>query len=382
MTAYIKWPSWPRYGPEHEAAVLRVIRSGQLFAKEEVLAFEQEFAKYVGSKYAVGVGNATQGLHLALAALGIGAFDRVVVTPYSWISSASCVLMQNAIPDFIDIETESFGLCPHELRRVIKTSPKAVVLVHMFGLASKIDEILSICDEFGIILIEDASHAHGAKKDDKHLGTFGKIGVFSLHQRKAISAGEGGMLCTDDEFIYDKLKKLRSFGANQLSYNYRMQEFSAALGRVGLKYLDLDNELRKRNHKLLANCINSEVIKVIEADKRTSPVYYSNLLEIKLPNDKQEQLTAYANSHGIPLKRTWQPLNKHPHFKKENMPNGCAPWDNFSDDYIEPSLRALPRSWEYQTKRLFELDCHPLVSEDVIESSANIINDFLSTIKI
>ena len=106
----IDWPVWPRYTEEHRAAVLRVIDSNQLYAADEVAAFENEFSRYVGVNYGIGMGNATQGLQLALAALGIGIGDEVLVTPYSWISSASCVLMQNAVPVFVDIETDTFGL--------------------------------------------------------------------------------------------------------------------------------------------------------------------------------------------------------------------------------------------------------------------------------
>jgi len=112
MTQVINWPTWPQYDQAHEDAVLRVIRSNQLFAATEVAAFEQEFKEFVGASYAIGVGNATQGLQLVLAALGVGTGDEVIVTPYSWISSASCVLMQNAIPVFVDIEPETFGICP------------------------------------------------------------------------------------------------------------------------------------------------------------------------------------------------------------------------------------------------------------------------------
>jgi len=145
--------------------------------------FQNEFKEFVGSSHAIGVGNATQCLQLALAALCIEAGDEVIVTPYSWISSASCVLMQNAIPVFVDIEPDSFGLCPEALEKAITRRTKAVILVHMFGLCSKVDEIQKICAKHSIALVEDGSHAHGARLRGKHLGTFGQVGVFSLHQR-------------------------------------------------------------------------------------------------------------------------------------------------------------------------------------------------------
>jgi perosamine synthetase len=367
----LQWPTWPKYNSEHENAVLRVIRSNQLYAATEVRLFEHEFSEYTGSKYAIGVGNATQGLHLALAALGIGPGDEVIVTPYSWVSSASCVLMQGAIPVFVDIEAETFGLDPFRVEDAISPRTKAVILVHMFGLPAKVKEIYDVCSRHGIFLIEDASHAHGAIDNAKHLGSFGAVGVFSLHQRKAISTGDGGILITGDTVIYDKLRRMRSFGADRLSYNYRMTEFSAALARIGLSHLDRDNMRREENHKLLLNNLRSQKARVIQGRPDTKPVFYSNLIDLDLPYDSQQQVLFRCNEAGIPLKRTWQPLNKHPHFKRENMPNKAAPWDCISSIFVEPKDRNLSVSLEFQERRLFELDCHPLVpQEDVVQAAA------------
>jgi len=370
MTHVIEWPTWPQYDQIHEEAVLRVIRSNQLYAANEVGAFEQEFKEFVGARHAIGVGNATQGLQLALAALGIGTGDEVIVTPYSWISSASCVLMQNAIPIFVDIEPKNFGICPDELIKAITSRTKAVILVHMFGLCSKVEEINDICTHHGIALVEDGSHAHGARLREKHLGTFGRIGVFSLHQRKAISAGDGGVLCTDDTSIYEKVRRLRSFGDKQLSYNYRMTEFAAAISRIGLSRLEHENSIRRNNHEILASIFRDSRVQVVEAQDNVTPVFYSNLLHIELSYQQQEALVSAANSVGIPLKRTWQPLHKHPHFDRSNMLNKVAPWDLLNIDIKEPSTLILPNSEKLQEKKLFELEAHPLVSAATVREAA------------
>jgi perosamine synthetase len=367
----INWPIWPRYSEEHESAVLRVIRSNQIFAAKEVARFESDFSRYTGSRFSIGVGNATQGLHLALAAFGVGIGDEVIVTPYSWISSASCVLMQGAIPIFVDIESTSFGICPKKFEESITEQTKAIILVHMFGFASKALEIKEICKRRNIAFIEDASHAHGASLGGQKLGTFGDVGVFSLHQRKAISTGDGGVICTDNSELYELLRRLRSFGAERLSYNYRMTEFAGVLGQVGLKRLDEENEVRRNNHQILRNEISSSEIRLIEASEDVEPVYYANLLEITLPVAKQEIVLVKANEAGVPLKRTWQPLNKHPHFRRENMPNGIAPWDFAKRSFIEPHKLSLKNSEIYQTSRLFELECHPLVTKSDIAYAAN-----------
>jgi perosamine synthetase len=377
MTQSINWPTWPQYDQTHEEAVLRVIRSNQLFAAAEVSAFENEFKEFVGASHAIGVGNATQGLQLALAALDIGAGDEVIVTPYSWISSASCVLMQNAIPVFVDIEPESFGLCPEALDKAITPRTKAVILVHMFGLCSKVDEIQKICAQHSIFLIEDGSHAHGARLKGKHLGTFGKVGVFSLHQRKAIAAGDGGVLCTDDLTIFEKITRLRSFGDKQLSYNYRMTEFAAAIATEGLNRLEQDNNLRRKNHAVLASNLCSSRARVVEASEDVKPVFYSNLILIDLPYQQQEELLTSANLFGIPLKRTWQPLHKHPHFQRANMINNVAPWDNIVNQFVEPSYLQLDNSKKYQENLLFELECHPLVTEHLAAEAGRYLGNWI-----
>jgi len=368
------WPTWPKYNSEHEEAVVRVIRSNQLYAAREVRLFEEEFSGYTGSKFAVGVGNATQGLHLVLAALGIGAGDEVIVTPYSWISSASCVLMQGAIPVFVDIEPETFGLDPVMVEAAISPRTRAVILVHMFGLPAKVREIHDVCSKNGIHLIEDASHAHGAMDGIKHLGTFGAAGVFSLHQRKAVSTGDGGIITTEDEVICAQLRRMRSFGSDRLSYNYRMTEFSAALGRVGLANLDRDNMLRAENHNLLKLNLRSNRARVIQSRVNTKPVFYSNLIDLDLSFESQQRVLLQCNEAGIPLRRTWQPLNKHPHFKRENMPNRVTPWDCISSIYVEPKDLNLSVSLEFQERRLFELDCHPLIPREVVAQAASFIS--------
>ncbi len=146
---------WPVFGSEEKGAVVRVLNSGQLYAGEEVSKFEQEYKDYIGAEYAVAVGNATQGLHLALAALGIGKGDEVIVTGYSWISTASCIFMQNAVPIFCDVENETYGIDPQLIEAQISESTKAIILTHMFGYPARIEEVKAICRARELYLIED-----------------------------------------------------------------------------------------------------------------------------------------------------------------------------------------------------------------------------------
>lgn len=360
----VNWPSWPNFGEDESRAVQRVLASNQLFADREVRSFEQQFAKYVGVDSALGLGNATQGLHLALAALDVGTGDEVIVTPYSWISSASCVLMQNAIPIFCDIEIKSLGLCIADVERKISKRTKAIILVHMFGYPARVGEFVALAERYGIPLIEDASHAHGATIDGHKAGSFGRISVFSLHQRKAISVGDGGVLCTNDPLVYDRVRRLRSFGHEELSYNYRMTEFAGALGQIGLCKLDDHNSVRKDNAEALAALLDgSEYLRVRLANPGESCVYYAVLIEVIAEIKNLDQKLEHLNQLGIPIRKTWELLHLHPHFNPTRTPARGLPW--LASDYhgamegLKYCDVSLPTATHHCPNRILELYVHP-----------------------
>jgi perosamine synthetase len=358
-----EWKKWPQYGEEEKIAVNRVIESNQLFAQKEVKAFEEQYADYLGVNHCLGLGNATQALHLSLAALNIGKGDEVLVTSYSWISTASCILMQNAVPVFCDIEEETLGLCPKDMESKISSRTKAVIMTHIFGYPAKIKEISQICEKHGLALIEDSSHAHGAKVGNKKIGTFGTLSVFSLHQRKSLSVGDGGLLCTNDEKIAKKVYRLRSFGDSNLSYNYRMTEFAGALGQVALKKLDKQNECRRKNAVFLSKSLeNSEKIKVRMPKQNERGVFYAVLLETRLNDKETEQLVSSLSMKGVPISKTWGPLHLHPHFNVSHERRGI-PWKDKEYDGIMSNIRyqelQLDKVHYYCPNRILELYVHP-----------------------
>jgi perosamine synthetase len=372
---YIHWPSWPQYGDEEYAAVDRVIRSNQIYADEEVRKFEHQYAEYSNCSYALGLGNATQGLHLALAALDIGIGDEVIVTPYSWISSASCILMQNAVPVFCDIERESFGIDPQKIEEKITNRTKAIIVVHMFGYPAKMAEISAIADKHGIPIIEDASHAHGAKIGNVSVGNFGAISVFSLHQRKALSVGDGGIVCTNQERIYKKIRKLRSFGDDDLSYNYRMTEFAGALGQVGLNKLNQHNKIRQQNAELLAELLtNQKDIKVLIGNESNETVYYAVLIMVIGNFSDLDARISQLQNLGIPIRKTWAPLHVHPHFNPLDIPARGLPWQHSDYDGLMKgkvySQLDLPVTNEYCPNKLLELYIHPPTGANEIAFAA------------
>jgi perosamine synthetase len=360
----IKWPPWPKYGEEERIALDRVIKSNQLFADKEVRTFEEQYANFLGVKHCLGLGNATQALHLSLAALNIGQGDEVLVTSYSWISTASCILMQNAVPIFCDIESESLGICPRDMESKITPLTKAVIITHMFGYPAKIEQIGDICKKHGLPLIEDASHGHGAEIDGKKVGSYGDISVFSLHQRKSLSVGDGGLLCCENDEIAEKVYRLRSFGHDELSYNYRMTEFAGALGQCALAKLDKQNERRQENASYLAEKLNSsDKVQVRLPRENEKGVFHAVLLDILETWENSQNEISILQETGIPIRETWIPLHRHPHFNPQCIPARGLPWKH--PDYLGKMRNIsykdldLPVADNHCPYRTLELYVHP-----------------------
>ena len=363
----MEWPKWPQYGAEEAEAVNRVLASQQLFAAHEVRTFEEQFADYLDCKRAVGVGNATEGLHLALASLEVGRGDEVIVTSSSFISTASCILMQNAVPIFVDIEPESLAIDPDLIEDAITPRTKAIIVTHILGYPARIREIMRVADARNIPVIEDASHAPGARVEGRMCGTFGAIGVFSLQQRKAISTGDGGVICTDIERIAEDIRRLRSFGHERLSYNYRMTEFSAALAQVGLKKLDRQNEERQgAAHYLKKAYSDDEWVRVRLSRPGEVGVYYAIALEVAMTDAESTKFLTTLTNMGVPMRSAFPPLNRHPHFVTRAEPARGYPWRDPTYDGLmtgkEYEDLDLPMTYEYCYGRILEVYAHPSIS--------------------
>lgn len=362
------WPTWPQFGEEEIEAVGAVVRSQQLFAATQVKQFEHNFAEFLGSRRAIGIGNATQGLHLALAALGVGEGDEVIVTPCSWISSSSCVLMQNAVPIFVDIESESLGLDPELLEKAITPLTKAIIPVHILGYPARIEEICEIARAHNIPVVEDASHAPGSSVNGKMIGTFGVMGVFSLQQRKTISTGDGGVIVTDDDALAEKLWRLRSFGDEELSYNYRMTEFAGILGQIGLRKLAAHNAERSWAAHYLSKIFDGHpIIRIRHPRPHEVGVYYAIAMEFSFSDDASTRLLDFLERRGYPIRKVFAPLNRHPHFNPRTSPARGLPWKHPSYNGSMRNIRYetlnLPVANRFCNGRVMELYAHPGITE-------------------
>jgi len=261
------------FDQEEDAAVLDVLHSKWLTMGAVTQHFEAEFAAYHNAPHAVAVSNATQALHLALLALGIGPGDEVIVPSLSFVATANCVLYTGAEVRFADILSPiEPTIDPESVESAITPRTKAVICMHYGGYPCRLPELVDLCARRNLHLVEDAAHAPGAWLDDRALGTWGSIGCFSFFSNKNLSTGEGGMLLTADADLAARLRLLRSHGMTSLTwdrhqghaysydvvalgYNDRIDELRAALGRVQLRKLRANNARRlaltQLYHKLL-----------------------------------------------------------------------------------------------------------------------------------
>ncbi len=245
-------------------AVCEVLESGYLVQGAQVAAFEQVVADYVGTKYAVAVSNCTAALHLALLALNTRPGDLVIVTAYSFVATANVIELCGAQPIFVDIQPDTFNLDPNCLEETLKRlmanaeiarRVRAILPVHIFGQMANMPSILELADRYSIPVVEDAACALGAALYERQAGTWGVMGCFSFHPRKAITTGEGGMITTNDPDLVHRLRMLRNHGQDPDAsspdfilpgFNYRMTEFQAALGLTQMTKLDRIIATRRR----------------------------------------------------------------------------------------------------------------------------------------
>jgi len=286
-------------------AVREALASRRLVQGERVAEFERTVANYVGCKHAVAVTNCTAALHLSLLALGVGPGDIVIVTAYSWIATANVIELCGARPIFVDIDRDTFNLDPNCLEdalvKLMKANEtgrqvKAILPVHAFGLMADMPQISELAQRFDLPIVEDAACALGASCKGKKAGSWGIMGCFSFHPRKAITTGEGGMITTDDSRLADRLRALRNHGQDpgapspdfiMPGFNCRMTEFQAALGLNQMAKLDRILTARRQlassyNSLLVGTSIQAPVVRA-----HSQPVYQSYV--VLLENEDRQR---------------------------------------------------------------------------------------------
>jgi dTDP-4-amino-4,6-dideoxygalactose transaminase len=258
--------AWPNVTDDDKAAVMAVLDRGVLWGEDspETVSLEREWSHYIGTKYCLATNSGTAALHMAVAAAGVGPGDEVITSALTFLASASCILHQNGVPVFADVDPDTFNVTADSIKERITERTKAIIPVHLHGLPADMEEILELGRKHGLAVIEDACQAHGATYKSRKVGSLGESAAFSLNTTKNLAGGEGGLFNTDDEAKYVKAKSIRTFGevlvkGEQRTYNahgmgwmYRTQEISAALARSGLRRLDAENHLRVQNAQYLS----------------------------------------------------------------------------------------------------------------------------------
>jgi len=256
----------PLIGEEEKKKVMEVLDSGFITQGKVTAEFEERFAAFTKTKYAVASSSGTTALHLALLALGIGGGDKVLTTPFTFIASSNAILYCGARPVFCDIDERTFNLSPASAREALEKdrSIKAILLVHLFGLPCDMDAFRSLAKEFDVLLLEDCAQAHGATFKGEPAGSMGAAGCFSFYPTKNMTTGEGGAVTTSCDETLRLLKLYREHGSAReyehdvLGYNFRMTNLEAAIGLCQLEKLSEFNRRRRENakfylHRLAAN---------------------------------------------------------------------------------------------------------------------------------
>jgi dTDP-4-amino-4,6-dideoxygalactose transaminase len=255
--------AWPIFGKTEEKRLLRTLRSGKWgrLHGPQVAEFEKRFAAMHGCKHGIGVVNGTVSLRLGLLAAGLRAEEEVIVPPYTFFSTASAVVETNGIPVFADIDLDTFNLDPKAVEAAITPRTRAIIPVHFAGQPADMDAIMAIAKKRNLIVIEDAAHAHGAIYKDRPAGSIGHLGSFSFQSSKNLTAGEGGIITTNDEALAEACRSMHNCGRvpgglwyehHVISGNYRLGEFQGAVLNAQLDRLEAQTKTRDRNGQYLA----------------------------------------------------------------------------------------------------------------------------------
>lgn len=286
--------------------------------------FENKFAEYIGSEYATTVSNGTVALHLALESLGIGPDDEVIVPTFTYIASVNAIAYTGAKPVFVDSLEDTWQMDPIDVKRKITNKTKAIMVVHLYGHPCEMNELIAIARDSNVFIIEDCAEAFGSLYAQKHVGTFGDVATFSFFGNKTITTGEGGMVVTKHEHLYNKLVHLKNQGVDAykqywhdiIGYNYRMTNICAALG---LAQLEQANEFLKRKREVAEWYKEGLKGLPLKFHEEYGEVYHSYwMCSIQLINYKhRDALRKHLTEAGIETRPSFYPSHLMPMFNKK-----------------------------------------------------------------
>ena len=352
----------PVLGREEMREVGRVLSGGALTNASmeggpNVREFEEAARRFLGSSYAVAVNSGTAAIQAALHALGIGKGDEVLVPSFTFVATANAVVAAGARPVFVDID-KRYTMDPEDLEKKISRRSKAVIPVHLYGNVARVEEICKVADERGLRTIEDAAQSMGSTYRKKQSGTFGDMGCFSLYPAKVVTAGEGGLVVTDNKDLYDELRLVRNHGmmrgydSRTFGLNLRMPEINAAIAKVQMRRLPSFLGRRRANASMLSGLLRGMNVTIPEQRDHEEVNWYLYTVS----TEKQRELKEALNAAGFGAS-VYYPIPVH------RIPFYAA---------MKGSCRKLPVT-EQAAGRVLSLPVHPGVRHNHLKKMVTIV---------
>ena len=319
----------PIIGQEEIDNVVEVLKSGMIAQGPKVSEFEKEFASWVDADYGVATNSGTAALHVALLACGIGAGDEVITTPFTFIASGNSIVYTGAKPVFADIDLKTFTLDSSYIESLITDKTKAIMPVHLYGQSADMDAICDIAEDHDLIVIGDAAQAHGATYNGKNVGSLGDMACFSFYPTKNMTTSEGGMITTSNKEFVEEANIFRAHGSrvkyhhDDIGYNFRMTDISAAIGFAQLKLIDEFNKKRADNAAYLNEGL-SDVDGVITPYARKGSVHVYHQYTIRVEKGNRDDWIDILTENGIGTGVHYPiPLYNQPIYKKLGFTGNC-----------------------------------------------------------
>jgi dTDP-4-amino-4,6-dideoxygalactose transaminase len=347
----------PILSGEEIEGIRAVFDSGILAQGDVVAEFEDRFVEYVNTSHGIATNSGTSALHAALAALDVGEGDEVITTPFTFIATATSILMQRARPVFCDIDPQTYNIDPDLIAEKVTEKTTAIVVVHLYGLPCDMRPIMEIARDKGLKVVEDACQAHGAEYHGQKVGSIGDAGVFSFYPTKNMTTGEGGMITTSDPELAERARIFRNHGQSKryvhkvLGYNYRMTNIAAAIGLSQLKHLDEFNARRRENAGYYDKNLELKTPFVPEGRKH---VYHQYTIEVDDRDGFIKHLEKNGVGYGIhyPVPAHKQPLLKD--YGDLHLPNAEEASRRVVSIPVHPGLTEEERDLVVQTVNSYE----------------------------
>lgn len=335
-----------------------IIKKGNFINGEEVKSFESNFSEYIGSDYGLGVNSGSDALFMAVKSLDIGNDDEVITVSNTFISSVDAISRNQAVPVFVDVNTDTFCIDVSKIEEKITNKTKAILVVHLFGHPVDMDPVMKIAKDHDLFVIEDCCQAHGAKYKGKKVGSIGDLGCFSFYPVKNLGAyGDGGFITLNNEFIYEKLSMMRNYGQSTknhhefLGLNSRLDEIQAGILNLKLKYLDKWNSDRKLATKVYNKHLDNTIYKLPKVKKYADHVYHLYVIQSR----NRDQIQNYLKINNVQTMIHYpKPVHQQKAYK-------------YLDHYELPNTEVL-------CNKILSLPMNPWIKEYEIEKICEIMN--------